>query len=293
MIFSMTGYGKGTAEMEGYSLSVEIRSVNHRYGEMSVKLPRLLLALESDIKKQAADRLKRGRIDIAVLQDTTAGTTLLVPVLNRPLAEAYGRIFNELKEVLGWEGELSPALIAAQKDVVLLREEEADTEKIRVCLARAMGDALDQIVAMRKVEGEAIAQDILSRLEVLTGQLAEVKALAPQVPGLWRQKLQERLERLGPDLAVDPARIAQEVAFFADRCDISEEIVRLDSHIDQFRALFDIDEPVGRKMDFLVQEMNREANTIGSKANHPELSSQVVALKAELEKIREQVQNIE
>jgi len=293
MIYSMTGYGKGTAEVEGYSLAVEIRSVNHRYGEIAVKLPRLLLSMEGDVKKQAGERLKRGRIDISVAQDAATGQALLVPVLNRPLAKAYGKVFAELRDVVGWEGEISLSLIAAQKDVILLQEEEFETEKIWNCLGRALNDALDRIVAMRRIEGEAIAQDLKTRLETLGEQLTGVKKLAPEIPRIWQQKLHDRLERFGPDLAVDPTRVAQEVALFADRCDVSEEIVRLESHIDQFRPLFEADEPVGRKMDFLVQEMNREANTIGSKANHPELSAQVVAMKAELEKIREQVQNIE
>ena len=285
MIASMTGYGKGQAEVDGLCLTVEIKTVNHRYGDVTVKSPRFLFAFENDIKKRVVEVLKRGKIDLFISQEAVSERGL-APALNRPLAAAYVKVFEEMRETFGLGGELSLALLASQKDVVTLREGDLDEAALRQCLERALGTALDAVVKMRRTEGEATLADMAERLRLLEEMLAEVEARAPQVPGEWLAKLKN-------DLDLDPQRLGQELAIYADRCDISEELTRFKSHLVQFRALFSQDEAVGRQMDFLVQELNREVNTMGSKSNDADLTRKVVAMKAELEKIREQVQNIE
>jgi uncharacterized protein (TIGR00255 family) len=291
MIKSMTGYGRGQAAVEGLSFSVEIKAVNHRYGDISIKAPRMLAAYEHDIKKQVAAVLKRGKIDVYIAQENS--TQLLAePTVDERMVAAYLAAFNELKRIGQLSGEVSLDLLAGQKDVLVLKEAELSTAGLQQCVTDALAAALDVMLEMRAREGEATEQDIRSRLELIVEHLEGVRARAPQVPQEWQQKLRERLERLD-DNGGDPQRIAQEIAIFADRCDISEELSRFDSHLLQFDELLQKDVPVGRQIDFLVQELNREANTMGSKSNDAELTRNVVALKAELEKIREQVQNIE
>lgn len=292
MIKSMTGYGKGQAAAQGLGLTVEIKSVNHRYVDITVKSPRSFLFLENEIKKRVAERLRRGKVDIFINQDVLT-TSLQVPVVNHPVAAAFVKAFEELRTSYGLDGGIPVGLLAGQKDVLVVREGELDETLIRSCLDTALQRALDAIEGMRAAEGAATLVDMENRLAVAEGLLAEVEERAPRVPQEWQAKLAERLSRLNGDVAADPQRLAQELAVFADRCDISEEIVRFRSHLQQFRQLFRQDEAVGRQLDFLVQELNREVNTMGSKSNDADLTRLVVALKAELEKVREQVQNVE
>ncbi len=292
MIKSMTGYGKGQGEAPGVAITVEIRSVNHRYGDISIKLPRALLASENDIKKRVADRLKRGKIDVFVNQDTRGGAALL-PAINRPLAEAYLSMFSELAKYYPVEGSVPLALLVSQKDVVTVREGEIPEADLRVALDAALVQALDMLEGMRRVEGEATLRDFEQRLVCIDELLRQLEERAVLVPLEWQGKLKERLARLAPEVEADPQRLAQELVLFADRCDISEELVRFRSHLQQFRGLLVNGEPVGRQLDFLLQELNREVNTMGSKSNDGDLTRQVVSLKSELEKVREQVQNVE
>ena len=291
MIKSMTGYGRGQAQVDGLSFSVEIRAVNHRYGDINIKAPRLLMPLEAQIKKQVSECLKRGKIDVFISQENTEQVASL-PVVNRPLADAYVQLFRQLIDDYQLSGDLSLGLLTAQKDLLILQETSVEEQQLSACLTDALSAALRTLLSMREKEGDATAVDILQRLDFLDELLEGVIVRAPQVPLEWQQKLKDRLDRLGDD-AGDPQRVAQEIAIFADRCDISEEVTRFKSHLDQFRGLMQQAEPVGRQMDFLVQELNRETNTMGSKSNDAELTRQVVVLKSELEKIREQVQNIE
>jgi uncharacterized protein (TIGR00255 family) len=292
MIKSMTGYGKGQSLIDGVTVTVEVRSVNHRYGDVSVKAPRGLMASELEIKKKVGERLKRGKIDVFVTQETAAGSSAL-PTLNLPLANAYMQVFQNLAEAFPVSGGVPLALLAGQRDVVSLQEGGVPEETLLRGVAEALTVALDMLEKMRLAEGAATLADFEQRLAGVEELLGQVESRAPQVPGEWRQRLQERLARYGQELEVDPQRLAQELAVFADRCDISEELTRFRSHLQQFRALFAGVEPVGRQLDFLVQELNREANTMGSKSNDAELTRLVVTLKSELEKIREQVQNVE
>lgn len=294
MMFSMTGYGKGEAQQNSLTVSVEIKAVNHRYADISVKLPRNCMIFENEIRKQVGQALKRGKIDIFINYDLAAAAQA-APALNQPLADAYHQLFLKMQKEMGLSGAVTVEFLAAQKDVLLVKEAEADMDEAVLgdCLRQAVSAALENHLAMRRAEGEETRRDMVERLNAADSLLAQVEARAPQVPLEWQDKLKERLARLDKNGDWDPQRVAQEIAIYADRCDISEEISRFRSHLAQFRALFDDAEPVGRRMDFIVQEMNREVNTMGSKSNDVELTRCVVALKAELEKIREQVQNVE
>jgi len=292
MIKSMTGYGKGRSANETLGLTVEIKSVNHRFCDVSVKAPRSLMGLEAEIKKKVGERLRRGKIDVFVNQEMIS-IAPVVPTLNRTLAGAYVELFEQMRTEFAVDGGIPLGLLAAQKDVVVLCDADLDTEMVGDCLAQALRQALDSLEAMRSAEGEATGKAMESYLDSAEGLLGEIEKRAPEVSVEWKEKLTERLGRLSKDFEYDPQRVAQEIALFADRCDISEEVVRFNSHLDQFRKLFAQNEPVGRQMDFLLQELNRETNTMGSKSNDAELTRRVVSIKADLEKIREQVQNIE
>ncbi|MCK4502276.1 MAG: YicC family protein, partial [Desulfuromonadales bacterium] len=287
MIKSMTGYGRGQAEVNGVSFSVEIKTVNHRYADVKIKSPRLLAPLESEIKKQVLTVLKRGKIDLFISQEHTS-TIASIPVIDEPVAKAYIEAFNHLRSISGLSGEISLEFLAAQKDVLVLKDTEFASDDVWNCLTLAIDSALASLQEMRNKEGAATAVDISNRLELLSQSLVTIEQLAASVPLEWQQKLQDRLARLQVNDG-DPQRVAQEIAIFADRCDISEELSRFSSHLSQFNDLLQRQEPVGRQLDFLVQELNREANTMGSKSNDADLTRQVVTVKSELEKIREQV----
>jgi uncharacterized protein (TIGR00255 family) len=292
MIRSMTGYGKAEATLPGGRLVVEIRSVNHRYGEITVKLPRALMAYENEVRKGVAERLKRGKIDVFVQQEGVAATESL-PTVNLPLLKAYHDAFVKMKEALGLGEPVSLALLASQRDVLTTGGTEDPGESLHGMLLEAVGLAVDTIDAMRVREGEALQADLRGRREALSILIGRVAERTPRVVAEAGARLKERVGQLAGETGVDEARLAQEIAFMADRSDVTEELVRFDSHLQQFDETLLLDEPVGRKLDFLMQELNREVNTIGSKANDAEIAGCVVQLKAELEKVREQIQNIE
>ncbi|MBW2451194.1 MAG: YicC family protein [Deltaproteobacteria bacterium] len=292
MLNSMTGYGKGEAECDGLIVTVEIKSVNHRYADISIKLPRSFMAMENDLRKRVGLALKRGKIDVYVNYELS-GDSIASPKLNEELARAYQKLLVSMQKDLGLSGQISTEYIASQKDVIQIQETELDDATLKSCLNNALDNALTQLQAMRAAEGKETQQDIEKRLDKAEQLLDKIMSRAPQVPAEWQDKLSERLAKLNQSVEWEPQRVAQEVAVFADRCDISEEISRFKSHLAQFRELLYDGEPVGRRMDFLVQELNREVNTMGSKSNDIDITRTVVALKAEFEKVREQVQNIE
>lgn len=291
MIKSMTSYGRGQAQGEYLGFSIEIKTVNHRYADVNIKAPRLLAPLEAQVKKQITALFKRGKIDVFITQNRTAELTVK-PVVNTSVAAAYFDAFEQLKAISAVSGGVTLELLAAQPDVLTLVDVAFSEQEIESCLNQALNDALQAAMSMRIAEGSATAVDVEERIVALNSCLQHIEALADVVPLEWQKKLSERLTRL-QGIDADPQRVAQELAVFADRCDISEEIVRFRSHLQQFVELLKHEEPVGRQMDFLVQELNREANTMGSKSNDAALTRHVVTLKSELEKIREQVQNIE
>lgn len=292
MIRSMTGYGKAEAVLAGGRIIAEIRSVNHRYGEITVKLPRPLMAFENDVRKCVAGRLKRGKIDVFVQQEGVAGAGAL-PVVNLQLARAYHDAFYRMKEELGLHDPVTLSLIASQRDVLGAGGSEELAESLHLELLAAVGNAVDSLDAMRLREGVALLEDLTERRETLSSLIGRLAERAPQAVADAGKRLKERVAQLAGESGVDEARLAQEIALLADRSDITEELVRFGSHLQQFDETLLMEEPVGRKLDFLLQELNREVNTVGSKANDAEIASCVVQLKAELEKIREQVQNIE
>jgi len=292
MIRSMTGYGKGDALSEQGSFTVEIRSVNHRYGEVTVRMPRAFLSQENEIKRLVSTVLKRGKIDVTVQWEEASGVESIVQV-NRELALGYCEAFRQLSGELGLPGEVPLELILAQKGVLRDSGNTIDETGLLPQLTQAVRSTLTAIDSMRMREGEALASDLLARRRQVAEWVDQIRGRTPLMVAEYQQKLSVRLEQLLGDVDLDPARLAQEVALLADRCDITEELVRLNSHFAQFDEALRMKEPVGRKLDFLMQEMNREVNTIGSKANDAAIATLVIQVKAEMEKMREQVQNVE
>lgn len=292
MIKSMTGYGKAEVYSPTGKLTVEIRSVNHRYGEIFVKLPRLFMPFENEVKKAVSKKLKRGKIEVFIQRDETVADVAM-PVVNLELARGYHQAFSKVIDDLGLKQEVPLSLIAAQRDIMFNTEVAASPDTPPEELLAAVVTAVDNLDLMRTREGQTLLVDLQARRKLLSGIIARVAQRAPQVVTEYAARLKDRVAQLAGYTAVTEDRLAQEVAIMADRCDITEELVRFNSHLQQFDETLALDEPVGRKIDFLLQEINREVNTIGSKANDSEIASCVVELKAELEKIREQVQNIE
>jgi uncharacterized protein (TIGR00255 family) len=292
MIKSMTGYGKGEKVSEQGAFTVEIRSVNHRYGEVSVRMPRGFMARENDLKRSVSALLKRGKIDIFVQWEEAAGADTM-PQVDTTVARRYFEEFNRLAGELGLLGQVPLSLVISQKGVVRESSGTVDEDASSMQLMSALQDALTAIDTMRKREGEALALDLLARRKQVAEWVGLIGERTPLVVAEYRQKLKLRLEQLLEGTEMDEARLAQEVALMADRCDVTEELVRLSSHFAQFDEALSLSEPVGRKLDFLMQEMNREVNTIGSKSSDAEITTLVIRIKAEMEKMREQVQNIE
>jgi uncharacterized protein (TIGR00255 family) len=292
MLKSMTGFGRGEGETTLGRVFVETRSVNHRYCDINIKLPKRLTPFENRIKEIIRAQVSRGRVDIFLKLDNPGEENLHLSV-DLHLAEQYYQALQSLKESLHLRDKITLELMAGAKDVITAKEEVGDLEpfwqEVLPILKRSFRD-LDN---MKRSEGETLAKDLQQRLERITQQLEETKRLFPSRLEAYQNRLQERVRSLLGGIDVDPSRFQQEVALLAERTDITEEIVRAESHLAQFLILLGGEEPVGRKMDFLLQEIHREVNTVSAKANDAEISQRVVEIKAELEKIREQVQNIE
>jgi uncharacterized protein (TIGR00255 family) len=291
MIRSMTGFGSGGGASGGEEVDVEVRSVNHKYCEVKVRLPRDLAALEIESSRMVKERLARGGVDVAVRRSGAAGAA--VPRVDAALAQSYARAFAEVQARLGLSGGVTLADVIAADGVVRLEERAVDLDAAREALRHGLGVALDALVAMRAREGEALARDLVARLDEVEALVSRVVELTPRTVEHHRDRLAERVQELARGVTVDPARLAQEVALLADRMDVTEETTRLRSHLAQARALLGGVEPAGRKLDFIVQEMHREANTIGSKSQSADIAAVVVSMKAEIERMREQVQNVE
>ena len=299
MLKSMTGFGRGQYEDENFSVTVEMKTVNHRYNEVAIRLPRFLNPLEDKIRKTILKTVNRGRIDVFINADYTSSENCTLKV-DKNLAAAYHRALQEVGSAIGLE-ELT--LNSAQEvmylsrcqDVINVKEGFFDVETVWPKVEQAVAEALKNLVAMRETEGGNIYGDFIYRADLIAEKLTQIEARSPMVVEEYQAKLTDRLNTLLADhnITVEPERLLQEVAIFADRASITEEIVRLKSHIKQFKNIINSDQPVGRKLDFLIQEFNREANTIASKANDYTLAQIVVEIKAEIEKIREQIQNIE
>lgn len=292
---SMTGYGRGEFTAEDRKFTVEMRSVNHRYNDITVKLPRFLISLEDRIRKKTSENVFRGKTDIFISFETLSSEDVEVK-LDETLAAAYAEKLKHLRDILGLpqadDGRILE-LTARFPDVITVEKAQKEEEALWEILLPALEDAVSRFLAMRETEGENLKHDILQKGEKIRELVADVKERAPLVVEEYREKLNRRLEDILGNVEVDPQRVAQEVAVFADRGCIDEEITRLESHLIQLDGILREGGQVGRKLDFLVQEMNRESNTIASKANDVQIVQATIALKSEIEKIREQVQNLE
>lgn len=273
-------------------MTVEVRSVNHRFCEVVARLPRSLSGLEEGLKKTVQSRCQRGRIELAVaLSGGKEGEKKLS--LDRPLARQYHRLLRDLQRDLRLGGTVDLALLAGFRDILFVSDQPLDNPRLQQTVKRLLTGALTDLDAMRRREGQALARDTRERLRAIRGEAEAVAARAPLVAQEAFARMKERIQKLLGSSPIDQGRLSQELAQYADRCDISEELTRLDSHLTQFDEALKSRESVGRTLDFLLQEMGREVNTIGSKANDAEIAARVVRIKGELEKIREQVQNIE
>ena len=288
---SMTGCGRSQQREGAWEVTVELKAVNHRFLDIACRLPRSLAFLEEIVRKTLNARLRRGHVDVFVTVARTDASDRQVQV-DEALAAAYRDAAERLAEVLGRAQHLDLAQLMALEGVVTVTESDMDEEAVSAACRRAMDEAIDQLCAMREREGESLRADLTVHLDAAAALRENILLRAPKVVEDYRTRLQQRLAQLGAD-GVEPQRVAQEVAIMADRCAIDEELSRLESHIGQLRAYLDTKGEIGKKLDFLIQEMNREANTIGSKASDAQIAQQVVDLKSEIEKLREQVQNVE
>jgi len=292
MLKSMTGYGRGEAVVGTQNATVEVRSVNHRYLDVQLRIPRCLIPLESKIKKLISSFVSRGKVEIAVQlgADEKAENSLSV---NTDMAEHVYGLLNRLKGAASASGDIDLQMLLEFKDVIFeAKKEELDDTVYWDGLKPALEQAMSALVQMQAVEGKETEKDMQSRMSFVESVINEIEALAPEVLEVKKTGLKERVKDLCEGVAVDEARMLQEIAIISDKSDITEEIVRAKSHFKQFNKWLETNEPVGKKLDFLIQEINREVNTIGSKASDSEIALKVVNIKNEQEKIREQVQNI-
>ena len=289
---SMTGYGKGVVSRDGRELTVELKSVNHRFLDVSMRLPRVLSCIEDTLRTTIASRLARGHVDVFVNYRNTRDDAKTVRIDNTLLC-AYVTAAKTANSVLALQDDLTLSSVLRLPDVTEIVPADEDTDALITLAKDAANLALDSLIEMRIAEGGRLRTALSAGVDAMDAYREDILARAPFVAEEYRKKLNDRIEAVLSDTEIDRARLATEVALFADRCCIDEELVRLKSHIAQFRAYLDATEPVGRNMDFIVQEMNRECNTIGSKANDAALTKSVLACKAEIEKLREQIQNVE
>lgn len=293
MIKSMTGYGRARQTRNSRDITVEVRAVNNRYLDCTVKMPRLYIFAEDALKQRVQRAVSRGKVDVFVAVDASAADVTKV-VVNRELAGQYTAALNELAELCGPTAyRVTPEVLSRFPDVLSVTKADEDLESVSADLGAVLDAALEAFNEMRSVEGARLAEDIGSRLTAIEGYTAQVEVRSPETVAEYRAKLTARMQEVLQSVSVDPQRILTEAAIYADKVAVDEETVRLRSHVGQLRTMLEATEPMGRKMDFLIQEVNREANTIGSKCGDVSIAQVVVNLKAEVEKMREQVQNVE
>lgn len=292
MIRSMTGFGRAQNTVEGITATVEIKSVNHRYFDFSCRVPRNYGFLEEKLKNYIQSRVTRGKIECYVQIEAQEAEECIVKV-NHSLAKGYIDALNEIGDQYGLDNDITVSAVARNHDIFSVHKSEADEEIIWKAVNTVAADAVDSFIAMREREGEKLKDDILSRCDLIIENVAFIEERSPQTVIEYNNKLLERMQNVLSDVQVDEQRLLTEAAIYADKIAVAEETVRLRSHIGQMHEFMKSDVAIGRKMDFLVQEFNREANTIGSKAQDVEIARRVIDIKSEVEKIREQVQNIE
>lgn len=294
MLKSMTGFGRGIYSEGDLGFTIEMKSVNHRFLDLNIRMPRSLISTEDKIRKIISKSLIRGKVDIFITQNNN-GKNSDVVTFNKELGDSYIRCLTEIKEMYNLEDEPTLSLLSKFPDIITVEPAKIDEEEVFKVLKVALDEAIENIVLMRVKEGEKLKEDLLKKLQGIEKNVDLLCELGKETVENYRVKLTERVDELlvGSNINVDENRIAQEVAIFADKSCVDEETVRLYSHINQMRDNLNLDEPVGRKLDFIVQEMNREANTIASKANDIRVTNISINIKNEIEKIREQIQNIE
>lgn len=292
MVRSMTGYGRAEAERGGRVITVEIKSVNSRYFEYSARMPRSYLFLDDRLKKLVNASISRGKTELMLTVVNVDAAEISISA-NLKLAEEYRKALGQVSEALGIEDDVTANTLARFPDIFSARRAETDEEQLWADVKSVAQAAIENFAAMRTAEGEKLKEDIVSRLDWLEAAVGELEKTSAERVEKYTARLYEKLKTLMADTNVDEARILTEAAIFADKTAVDEETVRLRSHIQQYRQILTLDEPVGRKLDFLTQELNRETNTIGSKAQEILISRMVVDMKGEIEKIREQIQNIE
>jgi len=292
MIKSMTGYGRVVALLDGRNIAVEAKSVNHRFLEISLRTPSALFPLEMEYKKKIGERFKRGRIDVSIRVEGEGADTSKVN-LNLEIAHNYFDVLSRLKAEFHLQEPITLKSLTVFRDIFTPSSETELNPDFLSQVEKTLQEALSMLMNMRQDEGMALYSDMQMRLKVITEIMETIRLRAPQVVLEYQKRLADRIKELTAGYVLDDVRLAQEVAIMADRCDITEELVRMQSHINQFEALLQSEDAEGKKIDFLLQEMNREINTIGSKSNNAEIARQVIEAKSELGKLREQAQNIE
>lgn len=292
MIKSMTGYGRARETLEKRDITAEVRSVNNRYLDCTVKLPRMYAFAEDAVRKHVQQAVSRGKVDILFTIDATGADTAQVTV-DQALAKSYAEALQQLAEICGTAPKITPDQLARFPDVLTVTKAEEDLKALEADICKVLDEALEAFHTMRTVEGEKLAADIAGRLDTIETLTAKVEERSPETVTEYRRKLTARMEEVLQSTTIDPQRILTEAAIYSDKVAVDEETVRLRSHVAQLREMLKADEPMGRKMDFLIQEVNRESNTIGSKCCDVSITQVVVDLKSEVEKIREQVQNVE
>lgn len=292
MVMSMTGFGRCETMVNGRTITIEMKSVNHRYFEFSCRTTRGYSFLEDKIKKYVAQHIARGKVDMYVSITESEDSEVDVTI-NKPLASGYVNAIHALANEYNIPDDLTVSVLSRYSDIFQIHKEEQDEEQIFLDVKVALDKALESFIAMRQAEGEKLKEDVLSRVEIIMSIVKEIEERSPITVEEYRQKLYKRISDMLSTTDIDDQRILTEAAIFADKVAVDEETVRLRSHFEQMKTFFKSGVPIGRKLDFIVQEMNREANTIGSKVTDSILAHKVVDIKSEIEKIREQIQNIE
>lgn len=292
LIRSMTGYGRGEGVLHDRAITVEVRAVNNRYLDCAVKIPRLYVFAEESIKAQVQKQVGRGKVDVLISIDATAADKVAVS-LNRSVADGYYTALTQMRDAYNLKDDISVSLLSRFPDVFLVEKEQGDADVIAADLLQVLSQALEGFNAMREREGQKLAEDIRAKAAAIAALVEQVEVRSPETVAAYREKLRQRMQEVLENTQIDESRILTEAAIFADKVAVDEETVRLRSHLSQLEDMLEQGGAVGRKLDFLIQEFNREANTIGSKCSDIEIARHVVDIKAEIEKIREQIQNME
>lgn len=291
LIKSMTGFGRGEFSQGTNTFSVDVRSVNHRYSDVSVRMPRAMSVLEEKVREFVSERISRGKVDVYINYSNFGQSSQVK--LDTNLAKAYVDSLNNLKEMFEIRDDISLSLLTRFPDIMALETAEQDMDELWIMLRKALEIAFNALVDMRQREGERLKNDLLEKLVNVKGFVGNIKEKSYSIVDEYKNKLYDRIKELTKDIPIDENRLLMEVAVFADKSSIDEEIVRLESHMEELRKALNFNGPVGKKLDFIIQEMNREVNTIGSKITDLGILNNVISIKTEIEKIREQVQNIE